>query len=747
MAEVRTSFCRVCHAMCGLIVHVENGRVVKTEGDPDNPLYEGYACPKGRQIPELMNGPNRLLRSLKRVGDRHVEIPTSQALDEIADRLRTLIDAHGSRSVAIFSGGYTQIYAAQFGFNLALKKALGQAMIFTNATIDQPGKPIATALMGRWEAGRPAFHDSDVWMLVGTNPIVSQWGGIPANNPAKQLKQALDRGMRLIVIDPRRSETAAKAAIHLQPRPGEDPAILAGMIRVIIEEGLHDSAFVAENVAGLDVLRDAVAPFTPEHVAERAGIPADQLVAAARLFATGKGGSVTAGTGPNMSPHGTLTEYLVLALNSLCGRWLREGDRLPNPYVMLPRPAPHAQARAGGKAFGFGAPMRGSGLHESVAGPPVAGLLDEILLEGEGQVKALLAIACNPVVAWPDQAKVIEAFGALDLSVAMDITLSATARLSDYVIASKTLLEVPGVTKGNEEAVAWQMGYERPYAMHTPAIVDAPPGSDMIEPWEFAYGIAQRLGLQLVVERTPIDMANKPSSEDIMALTASRGRVPLEEIKRHPHGAIFEEDIRVLPKEPGHTARLDVAHPAMMEELAAVFAEYRADAGGDAAFPYRLVSRRMMHVFNSTGRQVPWLMRRKGYNPAFLNPNDAAKEGVGADDIIAIDSEHGTILGVVQLAADLRPGVISMSHGFGDISLEDDKVRLIGSPTGRLISVDRAVDPISGIPRMSAVPVRIRLVERWNDEAADTPKASAAVISQQPARKAAAAALNARRGT
>lgn len=715
MAEVHTSFCRFCHAQCGLIVHVEDGKVVKTEGDPDNPLYEGYACPKGRQIPEMMNSPQRLLRSLKRVGDRHVEVPTELALDEIAAKLRGLIDAHGARSIAIFSGGYTQIYAAQFGFNLALKKALGDAMLFTNATIDQPGKPIASALLGRWEAGRPPFHASEVWMLVGANPIVSQWGGVPAYNPAKQLKDALRRGLQLIVIDPRRTETANAATIHLQARPGEDPVILAGMIRLIMAEELYDKAFVAENVEGVEALREAVGPFTPEHVSARADIPADTLIAAARLFATRARGSATAGTGPNMSPHGTLTEYLILVLNTLCGRWLRAGDRLPNPYVMLPRPAPRAQARRRGPAFGFGQPMRGSGLKESAAGLPMAGLPDEILLPGDGRVRALLAIACNPIVAWPDQTKVLAAFQALELSVAMDITMSATAKLCDYVIASKTLLEIPGVTKSNEEAVAWQMGYERPYGQYSAAIVDPPAGSDAIEPWEFAYGLAQRLGLQLVVERETIDMVRKPTSDDIIALTTARGRIPLDVIKRFPHGAIFDEDIRILPKAPDNNERLDVGNAAMMLELGMVRAAAAEGSPADAHYPYRLVSRRMMHVFNSTGRHIPWLMRRRGYNPAFINPLDARQEGFETGDIIELASEHAAILGVVQIAGDVRQGVVSMSHGFGDIALKDDAVRTIGSPTGRLVSLDRHIDGISGMPRMSAIPVRLRLVEKLSD--------------------------------
>jgi anaerobic selenocysteine-containing dehydrogenase len=155
---------------------------------------------------------------------------------------------------------------------------------------------------------------------------VSMWGGVPQYNPMQRLREAKQRGMRLVVIDPRRTETAVHADVFLQPKPGEDPSILAGILRVILDEGLVDEHFIETDVDGVEALRDAVAPFTPEYVERRAGIPAAQLVEAARTFAAGRSGSVTAGTGPNMAPRGTLTEYLIACIQTVCGRWLREGD-------------------------------------------------------------------------------------------------------------------------------------------------------------------------------------------------------------------------------------------------------------------------------------------------------------------------------------------------------------------------------------------------------------------------------------
>lgn len=705
------SFCRFCPALCGTIVHVENERVVRVEGDPNNPLFRGFTCPKGRAGAEQLSDPGRLLTSMKRMPDgTHQPIATAQALDEIAEKLRTIMDAHGPRAVALFLGGYLFIYSEMLAFGTAFQQALGTPMLFHNGTIDQPGNKIAYALHGRWDAGRPPFEGADRWMLVGTNPIVSQWGGIPPNNPALVLKERIRDGLKLVVIDPRRTDVARVATIHIQPRPGEDASILAAMIHVILAEGLTDEAFVAAETENVERLRNAVAPFTPDYAGRRADVPPSQIVEAARLFASGSKGSVSGGTGTNMSLHGNIVEYLILCLNTLCGRWLRAGDRLPNPLAYLPLPGAKAQCQPKPPAWKFGQKMRVRGLEQSAAGMPTAALAEEILTPGEGQVRALITSSSNAVLTWPDQARTLAAFEALELSVAVDVRMSATAKMSDYVLASKMSYEVPGTTKPGEILAHYYFnGWERPYAMYTPRIVDPPAGSDVIDMWEVYYELAKRLGLDLVVDGVPMDMARKPSSEELMELLSNSGRVPLEKIKAEPHGAIFDAEVWVAPRDPDYEERLDLGAELMMEELGEILAEGEAaDANGD--FPYRLISRRMRNVFNSTGQHLGKLSRPP-YNPAFMAPEDLAREGLESGQAIQIDSGHGVILGIVQGADDVRRGVISMAHGYGDATLDDAAFREIGSPTSRLIPIDRHFDKVTGIPRMSAIPVRIRALE------------------------------------
>jgi anaerobic selenocysteine-containing dehydrogenase len=714
--ETKYSFCRFCHAFCGIKVTVTDGRVTKVVGDVDNPMYEGFSCVKGRALPEQHNHPERLLAPQLRQPDGTYEAVSLDVwLDDLAARLRDLVDAHGPRSVALYTGTFSFHYPTGSEMAKAFFRALGSPMTFNSGSIDQPGKGVARALHGTWSAGPPRFADADTWILLGANPTISMWGGIPQYNPAKRLREAKARGMKLIVIDPRLTEAAQVADVFLQPKPGEDPTVLAGLLRVVIEEGLTDGEFIAEDVTGFEALRAAVAPFTPDYVERRAGVPAPDLVRAARLFASGRVGSVTAGTGPNMAPRGTLTEYLVAALQTVCGRWLREGDVVPNPYVLRPQRVSKAQADPKTPSHGFGEQLRIRGLGANAGGLPTSALAEEILTPGDGQVRALFSLGGNPLAAWPDQLKTFDALQELEVLVQLDVRWSATAKMSTHVVGCKLGLEAEGTTMPNETIWGYgaaTTGYPDPYAQWTDALVDPPEGSEVCEEWQVFYRLAQRLGLQLKFAGVVLDMENEPTSGELLEHMTATARIPLSEVKAHPHGAMFFDDtIRVQAKDPGWTERLDVGHASMMAELAEVAAESIVDHAGyrpDEVFHYRLISRRLLDVYNSSGRDIPHLVRKWRYNPAFMNPEDMGAEGFRAGDIIEIDSGHGAILGVVEPAPDVRRGAISMAHSFGDAPKYDSDVRTIGSNTGRLSPVDRDFDPIHGLPVMSAIPVNVR---------------------------------------
>jgi anaerobic selenocysteine-containing dehydrogenase len=722
MAEIRTSICRFCHAHCGILVELEGGRATRVWGDKDNPMYRGFSCAKGRSLPEQHTDPRRLLHSHKRMSDgTHRPIPVAQAMDEIAEKLRAIVARHGPRAVALYLGTYSFPYPASSPVATSFIRALGSRMVFTSASIDQPGKAIALAVHGRWSAGAYWFDDADVWMLVGSNPLVSMSNGIPNANPAMRLHRARQRGLKLIVIDPRRSECAQAAHLHLQPRPGEDPALLAGLIRIVLREGWTDAEFLRAHATGVEALSAAVEPFTPGYVARRAGVSAESLREAARLFASAERAGCNAGTGPNMAPRGKLTEYLLLALQTLCGHWVRAGEPFRNPFALMPAYEPRAQAVPPTAGWGFGEKLRVRGLADSAGGLSAAALADEMLLEGDGRVRALFNLGGNPLTAWPDQLKTLRAFQSLELGVTLDPRLSATAKLCDYVIAPRLQFEVPGMSQPNESLWFYGvgLGYPAPYAQYAPRLVEPPAGSDLIEEWQFFYGLAQRLDLQLSLYvanvwgprdarpyRVSLDMREAPTTEELLEHLTHGSRIPLAEVKRHPHGAVFPlEGARVLPAEPGCSARLDVGNATLLGELADVAAE---PLERDTGYRFRLISRRLPNVYNSTGRDTPRLTRKGSHNPAFMHPDDLAALGLAPGEIVEIHSDHAAILGVVDAAPDVRRGVISMAHSFGDAPEHDARVREIGGNTGRLVSVERDFDPHSGMPRMSAIPVNVR---------------------------------------
>jgi anaerobic selenocysteine-containing dehydrogenase len=719
-----TSYCRFCHSCCPILVEVDQGVPVKVRGDPENDLYHGYTCIKGRDLPAQHQHPDRLLHSLKRMPDgSFARIPVEEAMDEIASALGRILERHGPLAVANYGGTYGQVHPATGPMQVAFMDAIESPRRFTAMTIDQPGKAIAKGLLGIWMAPAQGFDDADVGLIIGANPLVAMSGGLPNANPRRWLHHARRRGFRLVVIDPRRTETASQADLHLQVQPGTDVAVVAALLHEILAGDLHDVEFVEAETAGVEQLRAAVAPFSAANVAPRAGVSAESIVEAAHIFAEGPRGVATAGTGPNMSSaRGTLFEYLVLCLNTICGRWLRAGEKVWNPGTLVePFPA-SAQAFPSVPAYGFGQALRVRGLADTLAGPSTAAVADEILLEGDGQIRALISVGGNPVAAWPDQLRVIEAFDELELLVQVDPWMSATARRAHYVIAPKLSLEMPAMTSLFDMLPAYApgFGWPRPHAQYTPAVVDPPPGSDVIAEWELIYGLGRRMGLQLQIrpidmngpagEAYPLDMTVPPSDDDLFALLTRNARVPLEEVKRHPHGATFRSDIVVSPKEPDWEHRLDIGNEQMMSDLADVASEVsRSDpAPADSALRFRLISRRMHTRYNSGGHMMPALVAKDPTNPAFMHPADMSVLGLSDGDIVEVRSARASILGVVMEDPTLRPGLVSMAHAWGDAPDRDQDVRTVGGPTARLADLGDSFDPYSGQPIMSNIAVTVK---------------------------------------
>lgn len=724
MSEKHTSICRLCIAHCGIVATVEDGRLSKVEGDPDNPLFKGYTCPKGRALPEFHNNPARLLHSQKKLPDgSHQSISSAQAIEEVSDRLQDIIAKYGPRSVAMYVGTPNVAYPTAAGMGNAWMRAIGSPMFFTSNTIDQPGKQIAMALHGKWLGGEPDFEKADAWLLIGVNPVISKAAGIPSQNPAQKLKEAANRGIKLIVIDPRLSETAKRAHIHLQPRPGEDATILAGLLHIIINEKLYDQDFVAENVAGFEELSAHVQPFTPDYVAERADVPRDKLIEAARIFAKAKCCNANSGTGSSFAMRCNLTEYLVMNLNTLCGHWQRAGEAVTRPNAMLPAYTPKAQPLAPFKGWGYGERLRVRGLTDAACGMPTAALADEILLPGEGQVKALICVGGNPLAAWPDQKKTLAAMEELELLVTLDVEMSNTARLADYVIATRQTLETPGMSQGGEmiKYFGTGIGYPCAYGQYSPRIVEPPKGSDLIEDWELFYEMACRMDLELLYVvyygfskymeappvLIPINAQHRPTTEELYEKMCETARIPLDEVKQYPNGHVWDVEEIVQPRDADCEARLMVGNETMMAELHEVAAEDFQALQNTPDYPFRLIPRRQNNFVNSSGRGLASLNRGQQWNPAYMHPEDLAQLQLKPGDEVSIATIDDAIPAIVEADDSIRRGLIAMSHAFGGLPDEDDRYRELGSNTGRLVRTDRDYDPITGMPRMGNIPVAV----------------------------------------
>lgn len=705
MGETRKTFCRFCHASCAILVEVEQGVPVSVRGDPDDPVFRGYTCIKGRELANAHTHPSRLRSSVKRTANGFEPLSSEQALDEIAARLREIVDRHGPHSVAIYCGTMAFLNSAGVPAGKAFAKAIGTRNFYSSITIDQPAKTFVSPRLGNWAAGFHAAVDADVVMAIGNNPLVSHFsapGTSYGQSPSRQLRDALANGRKLIVLDPRQTETARLATIHLQLRPGTDAILLAAICKIILDENLHDSPFCDQWVNGLDDLRLAVAAFDVDRAAAWCDVPAADILAAARMFAAGPRGCVGTATGPEMSGDGTLVEHLAKTLNIICGRVYRAGERAPFGQVFMPPPGGpfRAQVVPPKQLWGPGfAPSRIRNFTALGDEMPCSIMADEILTPGDGQIRALITIGGNPVIAFPDQNKIVRALDSLELLVSADIRLAQTSHRAHYVLAPRMSLEREDVTFLLDRA------QPRPYARYTDQIVPAP--GDVLDEWEMLWGLAKRLGLSLEFPGGPCPMDRQPTKEEALDLMYPAGMARASQVRQDAgEGAVIYGDgqgVLVAPADPDADARFELNPDGVLSQLSA-----RQTAQLAEGFSHTVISRRTRGYFNSSGQQLENLHAVNPTNHAHMHPDDLSQLGLEEGDIVEIDSGHARVLGVVKASPDVKPGSISMAHAFGDVDTNAGTVRATGDSVNRLAPDDAHHDPITGMPRLSAIPVKVR---------------------------------------
>ena len=684
----------------------DDGRLSSVRCDRDSPLTDGFACIRGLQAVEGMYQLGRILRPLKREPDgRFAEIPLDTAFDEIAVKLGTILATSGGESVAVFNG--TQVWKNVTGHLMlnAWLAAIGSTRLFTTITIDQSCKQVTMRRMGYWNAGKPRLADCDVMMIFGGNPLLSVAVANFTYDPVKRMKVALKRGMKLIAIDPRHTETAQNAHLHLQPRPGEDASIAAGMIRMILAEGWHDQPFCDRHVLDLDRLRSAVEPFTPDYVAARVGIDPEQLRAATRMFACDSAtGIATCGTGPSMSPRSNRADQMVECLNVICGRFYREGDRIPNPGVQNKRRAFIAQAVAPFREW-ESSPTTGTG-HGILFGELMSGVLaDEILRDDPGRIRAMFVNGANPSVALPDQNKAIKALKSLDLLVAIEPFMTATAKLCDYILPPRLMFERADTVP----APHYEPLIDAPFTQFVPPAVEPPPGSQVVDDWYPYWALCSRLGIPFAFMGQTLVVATPPSTQDLLALILKDLQIPFEEVKRHPDGKIFDvEPAFVQPPDSEDTPRFDVMPRDIADEIDDLLAEHPPTASGP--FTHLLTVRRLRGIMNSLGIIQPELRCRHPYNDSNLHPDDIVAMGLDDGAHVEITSDASAIIAIATADPTVRRGTLSMSHCWGGLPEEDLPSETMGVSTNQLVRTNRFVEKINAMPRFSSIPVSIRRI-------------------------------------
>ncbi|MEP6786101.1 MAG: molybdopterin-dependent oxidoreductase [Sphingomonadales bacterium] len=705
------SFCRICTAGCGTRLTVdEQGHIVRIVGDDQNELSSGYACFKGLQSGLAHRDPQRVVRPLKRQADgSFVEIPMEQALDEIAARIDELMAESGPNAIALFAGNGSMMNQTAVGMNRHFLHAIGSEQYFTTVTIDQSGKMVAAGRMGGWAAGAVDLDEMDVLMLFGVNPFIAHSTmSVLGIDPVKRLKRARQRGLKLIVVDPRRTETAVHADLAFQPYPGEDATIAAGLIHLILAEGWHDAAFCERYVGAerLAMLKEAVSPFTPEIAERRAGLEPGSLRSIADLFARqNKRGQALTGTGPNMSQYSNLAVHMVQLLNVICGRFPREGQRISYVDMLNPPKEVYAEVVPASRPWEkFPASrIRGAG---NFFGERVSGTLtDEILTPGADRIRALIVDGANPMTSLPDRDKTHKAMQALDLLVVIDTWETPTTQHAHYILPTKMQYERPDMSPGHP-ALKF---YPGAWAQFTPAIVAPPEGAEVVDDWYVFWALAKRLGVTINFSGLRAMTGDEPpTTEDLIAILLERSQTSLDELSGYPHGRQFPmEGGAIKPPRPEHNAQFDVMPADVLDELRRYMDEpvARKRAGTGREFTHLLSTRRMRDMYNSYGILMPTVRKRNKYNPAYLHSDDLAELGIEPGTLVEIVSAHGRTQAILELDDTMRRGVVALSQGWGGTPGKEN-IMVDGSCVNALIDTDTHYENINAMPHMTAVPVR-----------------------------------------
>ena len=690
--------CHLCEAICGLTLEVEQAadgqpRVRAIKGDRDDPFSRGHICPKAVALQDIQNDPDRLRQPMRRTGDNWEAISWQEAFQFAASRLAAVQAAHGQNAVAVYQGNpsvHNYGLMTHSNYFLGLLKTRNR---YSATSVDQLPHHLTCHLMygHGFLIPIPDIDHTDFMLILGGNPLASNGSLMTVPDVEKRLKAIQARGGKLVVVDPRHTETAAIADQHLFIRPGQDAALLLGMLNTLLEEGLGRASHLP--VAGLDELRHALLPFGVDEMAARCGIPAGTIRQLARDFAAAERAVCYGRMGVSTQVFGTLCQWLVQVINLVTGNLDREGGALcTEPAVDL------VGATSGGHFNRW--QSRVSGLAEYGGELPVSALAEEMLTPGDGQVRALITVAGNPVLSTPNGRQLERGLEGLDFMLSVDLYINETTRHADLILPSTAPLE------HDHYDTTFNLFAVRNVTRFNQAVLPKPEGA--LDDWEIFVGLAQAFAAQTGATLKP----TQPPAQMIdlglrMGPYGDRSprKLSLQTLLAHPHG------LDIGPLSPNLAARLKTAEgrvqiaPALLLEDLQRFAAQPALADGQLL----LIGRRHVRSNNSWMHNYHRLVKGKPRHQLLMNPQDLARRGLQDGQRVSVRSRVGVLEVEVLGSAEMMPGVVSLPHGWGHgrPGVQMSIAQATPGVSANDLTDERLLDALSGNAALNGVPVEV----------------------------------------
>lgn len=690
--------CHLCEAICGLTIETERDadgaqRILSIKGDARDSFSRGHICPKAVALQDIQNDPDRLRQPMRRIGDNWQPIGWDEAYGLVAEKLADIQARHGQNAVAVYQGNPS---VHNYGLMTHSNYFLGQLKTrnrYSATSVDQLPHHLVSHLM--YGHGLlipiPDIDHTDFMLILGGNPLASNGSIMTVPDVEKRLKAIQARGGKLVVVDPRRSETAGIADQHIFIRPGQDAALLLGILTTLFEEGLTRASSLP--VVGLDEVRGAVAGFTAEAMSARCGVPAETIRQLARDFAAAERAVCYGRMGVSTQAFGTLCQWLVQLINLVTGNLDREGGAL------CTQPAVDLVATTSGGHFNRWQ-SRVSGLPEYGGELPVAALAEEMLTPGDGQIRALITVAGNPVLSTPNGRQLEQALDGLEFMLSVDLYINETTRYADLILPPTAPLEhdhydstfnlfaVRNVTRFNEP------------------VLDKPEGA--LHDWEIFVGLANafaaRLGNDLKPTMPPaqmIDMGLRfgPYGD------RSEQRLSLAALRDHPHGIDLGPLRANLAERLKTTDKTVQAAPALLLADLQRLAAQPAPQVGELV----LIGRRHVRSNNSWMHNYHRLVKGKPRHQLLMNPEDLLRRGLVDGQRVRVRSRVGEVEVEVAASDEMMPGVVSLPHGWGH-ARPGVRMGIASAQPGASandLTDERYLDAVSGNAALNGVPVQV----------------------------------------